>query len=181
MLPGTHQILPAPEPQRQEAERVARTEARLGQLSPRPDGCLSALSRTSAHTAEGGQVAQAGLTLNPTTLLPEHHFLFPSGSIRNIVRPSLGVNGGDGGGSLGLACARIQGQAPPPLLGTCRCRLKGIRSCGSKGLPVQSEGDLGPMPHLPHSLPGKPGYSSFSWLLQVSCSGSCTGRLTPPQ
>lgn len=30
---------------------------------------LSALSRTSAHTAEGGQVAQAGLTLNPTTLL----------------------------------------------------------------------------------------------------------------
>jgi hypothetical protein len=69
MLPGTYQVLQAPEPQRQEAQGMARTGARLGQLSPRPSRRLSALSRTSAHTAEGGQVAQAGLTLNPTTLL----------------------------------------------------------------------------------------------------------------
>lgn len=92
---------------------MARTEARLGQLSPRPDGCLSALSRTSAHTAEGGQVAQAGLTLNPTTLLPEHHFLFPSGSIRNIVRPSLGVKGGDGGGVWAWLVLGSKAKPPP--------------------------------------------------------------------
>lgn len=77
MVPGTYQVLQAPEPQRQEAERMARTGARLGQLSP-PSRRLSALGRTSAHTAEGGQVAQAGLTLNPTTLLlsTAFHFLW---------------------------------------------------------------------------------------------------------
>lgn len=57
LAPTMFCLVPAPEPQRQEAERKARTGARLGQLSSRPDGCLSALSRTSAHTAERGQVA----------------------------------------------------------------------------------------------------------------------------
>lgn len=63
---------------------------------------------------------------------------------------------------------------------------------GCKGLLRQNKGNQllpGLMPHLPHSLAGKPGNSNFSCPLGARggggggagcCSGSCKGMLVPP-
>lgn len=109
----------------------------------------------------------------------EHHFPFPQGTrgtLRTLVR--------------GSELDQCEGKPAPPNSKNMQMgdsRATGVGGC--KGLLRQNKGNQllpGLMPHLPHSLAGKPGNSNFSWPLGGGgggtgcCSGSCKGMLVPP-
>lgn len=177
-LPGPAQDR-HPEPQRQEAERMVSTRSKI-RPAVSPSRRLPAVSRTSAHTAEGGQVAPGWPHLKSHHTAAEHHFPFPQGT-RGTLRTLVW-------GGLSLASVRVFKAKPAPNSRNTQMgdsRATGVE--GSKGLLKQNEGNQ-LLPGANATPATQPSWEPRQLQLQLAtweggtgcCSGSCKGMLVPP-